>query len=50
MAVRGRKAGLLLCIGITADELAACRKGRNVEVEQALKEAGVYPYTDLHRQ
>lgn len=48
--VRGKKAGLLLCIGLTADELAACRKGRRAEVEEALKKAGVYPYTDLHRQ
>ncbi|SRR5579871_3524768 len=48
--VRGKKAGLLLCIGITADELAACRKGHRAEVEQALKKAGVYPYTDLYRQ
>jgi hypothetical protein len=48
--VRGKKAGLLLCIGITALELAACRKGRRAKVEQALKKAGVYPYTDLYRQ
>jgi hypothetical protein len=48
--VRGKKAGLLLCIGITADELEACRKGRRAEVEQALKKAGVYPYTDLYRE
>ena len=48
--VRGTKAGLLLCIGITADELESCRKGRRADVEQALKKAGVYPYTDLYRQ
>jgi hypothetical protein len=47
---RGTKAGLLLCIGITADELEACRKGRRADVEQALKKVGVYPYTDLYRQ
>jgi hypothetical protein len=48
--VRGKKAGLLLCIGITADELAACRKGRRADVEEALKKAGIYPYTDLYRR
>lgn len=48
--VRGRPAGLLLCIGITADELKACRKGRQAEVVDALKAAGVFPYTDLYRQ
>ena len=47
--VRGKKAGLLLCIGITADELKACRNGRHVAVEEALKTSGVYPYTDLYR-
>lgn len=49
-SVRGQKAGLLLCIGITADELKVCRKGRRAEVEQAMKIAGVYPYTDWYRQ
>ncbi len=48
--VRGEKAGLLLCIGVTADEVAACQNGRRGEVEQALKKASVYPYTDLYRQ
>lgn len=48
--VRGKEAGLLLCIGITGDELKACRKGRRADVEQALKRAGIYPYTDLYRQ
>jgi hypothetical protein len=48
--VRGKKAGLLLCIGITADELDTCRNGRRAEVEQALKKTGIYPYTDLYRQ
>lgn len=48
--VRGRQAGLLLCVGITEDELKACRKGRRAEVEAALKSAGVYPFTDLFRK
>ena len=45
----GRDAGLLLCLGITADELAACRKGKQEQMLAALKAAGVYPYTDLKR-
>ena len=48
--VMGKPAGLLLCIGITADELLACRQGRRGDVEDALKNADVYPYTDLYRQ
>jgi hypothetical protein len=47
--VRGKSAGLLLCLGITADELKVCRKGRYKEVVEALKKADVFPYTDLHR-
>ncbi len=48
--VRGRRAGLLLCLGITEDELEACRKGRHIEVEAALRSAGTYPFTDLFRK
>jgi hypothetical protein len=48
--VRGRKAGLLLCIGITPDELAECRRGRREFVEAELKKSGVYPFTDLQRR
>lgn len=47
--IRGRPAGVLLCLGITSDELAACREGRRMEVIQALKSSGVYPFTDLNR-
>ena len=47
--VRRRKAGVLLCIGITAGELAACRNGGARRVEKALRAAGVYPFTDLRR-
>jgi len=46
---RGQDAGLLLCLGITADELDRCRNGGRDEVLTALKAAGVYPYTDLSR-
>ncbi|MDR3621234.1 MAG: suppressor of fused domain protein [Paludisphaera borealis] len=47
--VRGRSAGLLLCLGITADELIACRQGRTADVASALKSSGVFPFTDLNR-
>jgi hypothetical protein len=47
--VRGRDAGLLLCIGITPDELVACRNGYRDEVEAALASKGVYPFTDVQR-
>lgn len=45
-----RDAGILLCVGITADELAACRAGKQKQVETALKEKSVYPFTDLYRE
>jgi hypothetical protein len=48
--VRERKAGLLLCMGITAAELKACRKGRRDALEKGLKAGGVYPFTDLFRK
>jgi hypothetical protein len=46
----GRDAGVLLCLGITADELALCRAGRRKDVELALKNNGIFPFTDLFRQ
>jgi hypothetical protein len=46
----GQDAGLLLCLGITADELEHCIAGRRDEVLAALKAAGVFPYTDLFRE
>jgi hypothetical protein len=48
--VKGRKSGVLLCIGITEDELAACLDGRRVEVEVALRAAGVFPFTEYPRR
>lgn len=50
MKYEGRDAGILLCIGLTADELAACQEGRRGEVREALKARNVYPYTDLFRR
>ena len=48
--VRDREAGLLLCLGITAGELSQCRNGKRRQVESTLKDAGVYPFTDLSRE
>jgi hypothetical protein len=47
--VRGRAAGVLLAVGITKDELSACRSGRRKVVEDALHDSGVWPFTDLSR-
>ena len=48
--VRDQDAGLLLCMGITGDELAECRAGNRLDVEAALNAAGVFPFTDLFRK
>lgn len=45
----GSKAGILLCICITRDEMDACRAGQTKQVFAALKASGVYPYSDLFR-
>jgi hypothetical protein len=47
--IRGRRCGLLLCVGITADELEACHDGQRARVDVSLKRSGVYPYTDFFR-
>jgi hypothetical protein len=47
--VRDRNAGVLLCIGITPDELAECRSGNRKKVEVALHSKEIYPFTDLFR-
>jgi hypothetical protein len=47
--VRDIEAGALLCIGITEPELKMCRaKGADVLLA-ALKQGGVFPYTDPKR-
>ena len=48
--IRGEPAGVLLCIGITADELSACRRGQWKRVLKALKSQGVYPFTAWRRR
>ncbi len=45
-----RRAGILLCVGITGDELQSCHAGRGAEVERALRRTGAFPFTDLRRQ
>lgn len=47
--ILSKACGLLLCIGITKEELRECRAGRSDELLVKLKEAGVFPYTDLKR-
>jgi hypothetical protein len=41
--------GLLLCLGITAQELKLCREEKSRLVLEKIKNAGVYPFTDLKR-
>ncbi|QDV23858.1 suppressor of fused domain protein [Aureliella helgolandensis] len=48
--VRDQDAGLILCIGITAPELEACRNGSRERVESLLKSNDVFPFTDLYRE
>jgi hypothetical protein len=49
MKFEGTDAGVLLCIGLTADEVMACRKGKRQMVYDALIAEKVFPYTDLFR-
>ncbi len=49
-ALAGRHCGLLLCIGITSDELSLCHQGEGSSVLEALTAAGVFPFTDLTRK
>lgn len=46
----GSQRGLLLCLGITSEELQLCQEGKSQFVLDKLKEAGVYPFTDLKRK
>ncbi len=48
-SVLGERAGLLLCLGITVDELQACFRGEASDIVGALRTAGVFPFTDLRR-
>jgi hypothetical protein len=46
----GIPAGLMLCIGITEDEFAACKNFGSGVVLRMLKERDIYPITDLKRE
>lgn len=47
--VKDMKCRLLLCIGITEDELELARSEGYSVLVGLLKERGVFPFTDLHR-
>lgn len=49
ITVLGRRAGLLLCIGITESELAACMEGKKSSVLARLKRQKIFPFT-IHRR
>ena len=46
----GQRYGLLLCIGITAEELAFKLANGSESLLALLKQRGVFPYTVLQRQ
>jgi hypothetical protein len=47
--VLGIRSGILLCVGITSDELGVCRSKGPGQLSAQLKVAGVFPFTDLNR-
>jgi hypothetical protein len=48
--IMGTPANLILCVGITADEFAACKNFGSGVMLRILKEGGVYPFTDSQRE
>lgn len=46
----GRSCGVLLCVGITAEETAECFESGSTVVLERLRGTGVYPFTDLDRE
>jgi hypothetical protein len=46
----GQRCGLLLCIGITAEELALKQSSGSATLLARLKQRGVFPYTVLQRE
>lgn len=50
VTVDDKKAGILLCLGITKDELSFVRENSVDELVSLLKQESVYPFTDLTRQ
>jgi hypothetical protein len=49
-SVLGTPAGIILCIGITADEFAACKNFGSGVMLRMLKDNDVYPFTDMKRE
>jgi hypothetical protein len=47
--VLGKRASLVLCIGITATEFALCKTNNSAMVVRMLRDQGIFPYTDLRR-
>jgi hypothetical protein len=45
-----RSCGVLLCVGITAEEEAECFQSGSTVVLERLRGAGVFPFTDLERE
>ena len=50
LEVQGVSAGVLLCVGITGVELGYAHEHEPGSLLARLKEAGVYPFTDLSRE
>jgi hypothetical protein len=48
--LQGRRCGVLLCIGITAEELQDCFDLGSTAVLERLRGTGVFPFTDLARE
>ena len=48
--ILGQPAGILLCVGITADEFGACKAHHSRVVLRMLKEREIFPFTDVRRQ
>ena len=47
--VDGKKAAIMLCLGITPSELAFIQNHDVATLVNALKASGIYPMTDLNR-
>jgi len=45
----GRTCGVLLCLGITAEEMTECLESGSTVVFERLRGSGVYPFTDVDR-
>ena len=50
LTVADKEAGLLLCLGITVDELSFAREHGPDDLVARLEQAGVYPFTALSRR